>query len=148
MAMGVAAQGAAAQEQDRRLGNWVETKVSASYQGLRRSFEDLGGGITRVNIAINDKGAALSSAELKCDGRPYPVLGSDRQPTETTLSCRTLNASTTEFTFVRSGGDSWIKSTGTERVSEDGEKMFVSAVQTDARGQVVERIERVFVRKR
>ena len=134
------------QDGDLRFGNWVETKAGPSYQGLRRSFEDLGNGLVRINIAVNASGVATSSSEVRCNGQPYPVLDADHRPTDTTLSCRTRNAHVTEFAFVRKGGD-WVKSAGTEEVSDDGEKMTVSAVQTDTQGRVVNRVERVFVRK-
>ncbi len=137
-----------AQPRDARVGEWLETKVGPSYQGIHRSFEDLGNGLIRVNISINASGTALTSVELRCDGRPYPVLNMNRAPLDLTLSCQTLDAHTTAFTFLRSVSDSWVKSAGTERVSEDGESMTVSAVQTDAQGRVVNRIERLFARKR
>ncbi len=142
------AEGLAAQERDPRIGVWVERKVSSSYQGLRRSFEDLGGGMTRVNIAVNRDGVSLSRSDHRCDGRQYPVLGEDQQPTDTTFSCHTVNARTIEFTFRRSGANSWVTSTGTERISEDGQTYTVSAVQRDAQGRVVDRIERLFERQR
>jgi hypothetical protein len=129
------------------VGDWIETKVGPSYQGVHRSFEDLGNGLIRVNIAVNASGAAISSVELRCDGRSYTVLDTNRKPLDLTLSCQTLDAHTTAFTFLRGVNDSWVKSAGTERVSEDGESMTVSAVQTDAKGRVVNRIERLFARR-
>ena len=141
------AQNAGAQARDARVGAWVERKVSSSYQGLRRSFEDLGGGMIRVNIAVDANGAALSSVDLRCDDRPYPVVGQDRQPTGLSLSCRALGPGVTAFTFTRASADSWTTSAGTESVSQDGETMTVSAVQTDPQGRVVNRIERQFARK-
>jgi hypothetical protein len=138
-----------APERDPRLGTWVEKKVSSSYQGLRRSFEDLGGGLTRVGIALDSQGAPRSSSDLRCDGKAYPVVDEHRQPTDVTLSCHTLDARTTQFTFRRTGaGNGWVTSTGTERVSEDGQTYSVSAVQTDAQGKIVNRIERLFERQR
>ncbi len=136
-----------AQQRDFRVGDWIETKVGPSYQGIHRSFEDLGNGLIRVNISINASGAAISSVELRCDGRPYTVRSMGGKALELTLSCQTLDAHTTAFTFLRSASESWVKSAGTERVSEDGESMTVSAVQMDAQGRVVNRIERLFARR-
>ena len=133
--------------QDSRIGRWTERKGTASYQGLRRSFEDLGDGRVRVNIALDPQGRAGSFAELRCDGQPQPVQSREPGPAMT-LACRTLDAATTEFTFVRAAKDGWVKSTGRERVSRDGAVMTVSAVQTDAKGATTARIQRIFDRQR
>ena len=132
---------------DPRIGRWIERGGTASYQGLRRSFEDLGGGRVRVNIALDPQGRASSFAELRCDGRPQPVQTLDPGPAMT-LACRTLGPRTTEFTFVRSAASGWVRSAGREQVSPDGSTMTVSAVQTDARGAATARIERIFDRQR
>ena len=137
---------ASAAERDPRIGNWVERKGTPSYQGLRRSFEGLGNGLIRVNIALDPQGKALSFVELTCDGQPYPVQGGDLVG-RLTLACRTVDARTTEFTFIRSATAGWVKSTGREQVLEDGLVMTVSAVQTDANGAVTTRIDRVFDRQ-
>jgi hypothetical protein len=132
---------------DSRIGGWTERRGTASYEGLRRSFEDLGGGVVRVNIALDPQGKPRSFAELRCDGRPKPVQGGDPGPAMT-LACRTLDVRTTEFTFARAADAGWTRSTGREQVSPDGSVMTVSAVQTDAKGATVARIERIFDRQR
>src|SRR4051794_35826073 len=85
-----------AADRDPRVGNWIERKGTPSYQGLRRSFEELASGLIRVNIALDQQGRAGSFAELRCDGRPYPVQGQDPAG-RLTLACRTVDARTTEF---------------------------------------------------
>ncbi len=134
-----------AAEADPRAGVWIERKGTPSYQGLHRSFEDLGGGLVRVNIALGPDGRARSFVDLRCDGRPQPVHIAGPAMT---LACRTLDARTTEFTFVRASDAGWARSTGREQVSPDGSVMTVSAVQTDAGGAIVARVERIFDRQR
>ena len=135
-----------AADRDPRVGTWIERKGSPSYQGLRRSFEALANGLIRVNIALDAQGRAGSFAELTCDGKPYPVQGQD--PTRRlTLACRAVDARTTEFSFHRDATAGWTTSAGREQVSADGQVMTVSAVQTDAKGAVTARIERIFDRR-
>ena len=132
---------------DPRVGTWIERKGSPSYQGLRRSFEALANGLIRVNIALDAQGRAGSFAELTCDGQPYPVQGQD--PTgRLTLACRAVDVRTTDFSFHRDATAGWTTSAGREQVSADGQVMTVSAVQSDAKGAVTARIERVFDRRR
>ena len=133
-----------AQEKDPRIGRWIENRSqSRSFQGIRRSFEDLGGGVTRVNININASGVAISHSDHKCDGRDYPVLDRDGKATGTVLSCRFTEARAVACTF-RSPDR---VSIGTDRISEDGERYEPSAVVTDRSGKIIGRVERVFDRR-
>ena len=136
-----------AAEQVPRIVHWTERRGTASYQGLRRSFGDLGGGLVRVNITLDPQGKARSFVDLKCDGQPKSVQATEPGPA-ITLSCRAVDPRTTEFTFLRTSGDGWVRSSGREQVSPDGATMTVSAVQTDAKGAVVARGERIFDRQR
>jgi len=136
-----------AEPRDPRIGSWVEKKVSASYQGLRRSFEDLGAGLVRLNITVDASGTARSRSDHRCDGHQYPVLGQSGEPTDLTFSCRYRDALTVDFAFTRIGVGPWSVSRGTERFTEDGKTYAISATLTDANGKVVEQVERLFERQ-
>ena len=89
-----------AADRDPRIGTWIEQKGTPSYQGLRRSFEELPNGLTQVNITLDPQGRPTSFAELTCDGQPRPVQGLDPAG-QVTLACRTIDARTTAFSFMR-----------------------------------------------
>ncbi|MET0292177.1 MAG: hypothetical protein ABW136_07395 [Steroidobacteraceae bacterium] len=115
---------------DARLGRWEEVKgVSGDYQSIRRTYESLGGGLTRM--VVNDKLDAIHQwhVDFRCDATRYEILGHDDRPVGQYLTCRRRGERVFEMSLVRTGP--WMGKVDITRVhesvSDDGERMNVVA---------------------
>jgi hypothetical protein len=121
----------AASRGDPRIGHWAEIGESApDGEPILQSFENLGAGLVRFASDVVADGSAALSADYRCDGRSYVVLGRFGEPGEWTLSCRMLGPLTVEVTFAAADG-SLRQQRMIERVSFDGET-YTSTVTSRA----------------
>ena len=127
-----------AQEQDPRIGNWIEQPGQGSAR-LRTSYEDLGDGRVRIHLS----GLVV---EARCDGETYPFTGSNGRPAGPTYSCRNTGPRTVEYTYTQIGREPWSISSGMETVSEDGDMLTHIGVRQNADGTFVENLSLIFVR--
>jgi hypothetical protein len=130
---------------DPRLGRWIEVSNSSPSSPILRSFEDLGGGMTRVNSFINPDGTVRSRSDHRCDGRRYPVLNERGEPMTLLLSCVIRDRRTVEFAFTSTDGSGRVDS-GIERISSDGGTYTVTFETLDGEGYVLQTIQRQFWR--
>jgi hypothetical protein len=138
------------QAKDPRIGYWIEDRISAAYpqaQGLQVSVEDLGGGRFRYTIGANHLPENMLRVEGKCDGGRYTFVDGNGKSLGNTLSCRYSGAHAVDYLYTQAKADTWLTSTGSESVSEDGSRMTWKATRRDANGRVVEELSRQFSRR-
>jgi hypothetical protein len=143
-AAGIAAAGPEA-IRDPRLGRWIEVSNSSPSSPILRSFEDRGGGSTRVNSFVGPDGTALSWSDHRCDGRRYPVMNERGEQVQLTLSCVIRDHRTVEFAFHRTDGSGQVDR-GIEWISSDGGTYTVTFETVDGDGHVLQTVQRQFWR--
>jgi hypothetical protein len=131
VALGVAATLNAQNQVDPRLGAWDELKTSTDFQSLRRVFEKLDNGMTRMVVNAKLLEANLWHVDFRCDGRPYRTVTQDNRFVGITYACRQTGARTFETSFTheppdpgvdpRATAQDWTTGTGKETISADGE---------------------------
>lgn len=135
----------AAPQRDPRIGDWAEVGESApDDEPILRSFEDLGGGLTRMKDDILPDGTAMSWSNHRCDGRDYAMRDRAGNATHRTISCRMLDPLTVEVTVSATDGSrsGWH---AVDRVSTDGET-YTSTITAIASGAEATSATRVFWR--
>lgn len=130
---------------DPRLGRWIEVTRSAPDSPILRRFEDRGDGVTRVYSFIRPDGTASSWADVRCDGRRYPVMDAGGEELALTSSCRIRDRHTVEFAFHHMDGSGKVDR-GIEWVSSDGATYTVTFETAGRDGDVLQTVQRRFRR--
>jgi hypothetical protein len=141
---------------DPRIGSWEEQKTSTDYQSLRRVFENLGNGTTRMVVNAKLLEANRWHVDFKCDGAKYRTLTNDGKFTGITYACRRTGRLTFETSFTHGRADEgvelhwtpqdWTIGTAVETVSADGTRYTTVLVRSLTNGQTREE-RREFVRR-
>ncbi len=143
--LGVAATLNAQNQVDPRIGAWDELRTSSNFQSLRRVFEKLDNGMTRLVVNAKLLESNRWHVDFRCDGRQYPIVTQDNRSVGITYSCRQTGVRTFETTSTHEQADpgvalwgtaqDWTTGTGTETVSADGESYTTAGTSHLTNGQ-------------
>lgn len=131
---------------DPRIGTWAEVGESAPDDDpILRSFENLGGGLTRLKDDVLHDGTAMLWSDHRCDGRDYAVRNRSGDRTGWTQSCRMLDPLTVEVAVSEADelSPAW---RAVDRVSEDGETYTSVVTMRTPDGGDAASVTRVFWR--
>ncbi|HEX3839076.1 MAG TPA: hypothetical protein VHW25_19125 [Steroidobacteraceae bacterium] len=158
--LGVAASASSSAQEgsDPRIGTWEEQRISADFESLRRVIAPTGAGKLRLIVNAKLLEENRWHVDFSCDEDKYRILTQDGKFTGITYSCRRTGPRRFQFSTTRTAADpavapvasktrDWVRTAGTETISEDGMRHSMSATLTFADGhQRVSRRE--FVRRR
>jgi hypothetical protein len=146
--LGVAGTLNAQNQADPRIGAWDEQRTSTDFQSLRRVFQKLDNGMTRMIVNAKLLEANRWHVDFRCDGRRYRTVTQDNRFVGITYSCKQTGVRTFETAFTHEPPDpgvnlwatpqDWKTGTGSETVSADGESYTTVGTSHLTNGQTRE----------